>query len=62
MSANSKLISDKLREEIAKKSLGVCDPGAKQDGGWGKCTIKKLVVILLLKSNRNCGNRTAENS
>ena len=45
MSRNSKLISDKLREEIAKE-LGVYDQ-VKQDGGWGN--VPKLVVILLRK-------------
>ena len=38
MSRNSKLISDKLREEIAKE-LGVYDQ-VKQDGGWENVSSK----------------------
>ncbi len=42
MSRNSKLISDNLREEIAKE-LGVYEQ-VKQDGGWGNV------------SSKTCGN------
>lgn len=42
MSKNSKLISNALREEIAKE-LGVYEQ-VKQDGGWGNV------------SSKNCGN------
>lgn len=42
MSKNRKLISDKLREEIAQE-LGVYEQ-VKQDGGWGNV------------SSRTCGN------
>jgi len=42
MSRNRRIISDNLREEIAKE-LGVYDQ-VKQDGGWGNV------------SARNCGN------
>ncbi len=38
MSRNSKLISENLREEIAKE-LGVYDL-VKQDGGWGNVPSK----------------------
>ena len=39
MSRNSKLISENLREEIAKE-LGVYDK-VKQDGGWGNVSSKE---------------------
>ena len=42
MSRNRGIISENLREEIAKE-LGVYDQ-VKQDGGWGKV------------SSKNCGN------
>ena len=42
MSGNSKLISEKLKEEIAKE-LGVYDK-VKQEGGWGNV------------SSKDCGN------
>ena len=42
MSRNSKLISENLREEIAKE-LGVYEI-VKQDGGWGNV------------SSKDCGN------
>ena len=42
MSKNSKLISENLREEIAKE-LGVYEQ-VKQDGGWGNV------------SSKTCGN------
>ena len=42
MSRNSKLISNELREEIAKE-LGVYNQ-VKQDGGWGNV------------SSKTCGN------
>lgn len=42
MSRNSKLISNNLREEIAKE-LGVYEQ-VKQDGGWGNV------------SSKTCGN------
>ena len=42
MSGNRKLISEKLKEEIAKE-LGVYDK-VKQEGGWGNV------------SSKDCGN------
>ena len=41
MSRNSKLISQNLREEIAKE-LGVYDQVQQDGGSWGKCIIKRL--------------------
>ncbi len=44
MSRNSKLISENLREEIAKE-LGVYDQ-VKQDGGWQNVSSKKCGNIV----------------
>ena len=58
MSRNSKLISDKLREEIAKE-LGVYDQ-VKQDSGWGNVPSKTCGNIVTKAIE--IANRTAENS
>mgnify|MGYP000085873083 FL=1 len=56
MSNNRTIISDKLREEIAKE-LGVYDK-VKQDGGWGNVSSKTCGSIV--KKAIEIANRTAE--
>ena len=54
MSRNSKLISNELREEIAKE-LGVYDI-VKHDGGWGNVSAKQcgsMVAKAIEIANRN---------
>jgi len=58
MSNNKTVISNKLREEIAKE-LGVYDQ-VKQDGGWGNVSSKNCGNIV--KKAIEIANRTAENS
>ena len=56
MSNNRAIISDKLREEIAKE-LGVYDK-VKEDGGWGNVSSKTRGSIV--KKAIEIANRTAE--
>ena len=56
MSRNSKLISENLREEIAKE-LGVYDQ-VKQDGGWGNVPSKTCGNIV--KKAIEIANRSVE--
>lgn len=58
MSRNRKLISDNLREEIAKE-LGVYDQ-VKQDGGWGNIPSKTCGNIVTKAIE--IANRTARQS
>ena len=58
MSNNRKLISNQLREEIAKE-LGVYDQ-VKQDGGWGNVPSKTCGNIV--SKAIEIANRTAKNS
>ena len=58
MSNNKTVISNKLREEIAKE-LGVYDQ-VKQDGGWQNVSSKNCGNIV--KKAIEIANRTAENS
>ena len=58
MSNNRKLISNQLREEIAKE-LGVYDQ-VKQDGGWGNVPSKTCGNIV--SKAIEIANRTAQNS
>ena len=58
MSNNRKLISNELREEIAKE-LGVYDQ-VKQDGGWGNVPSKTCGNIV--SKAIEIANRTAQNS
>ena len=58
MSRNSKLISENLREEIAKE-LGVYDQ-VKQDGGWQNVSAKKcgnIVTKAIEIANRSVENK-----
>lgn len=58
MSRNSKLISENLREEIAKE-LGVYDQ-VKQDGGWQNVSSKKcgnIVTKAIEIANRSVENK-----
>lgn len=58
MSRNRKLISENLREEIAKE-LGVYDQ-VKQDGGWGNVPSKtcgNIVSKAIEIANRATENR-----
>ena len=58
MSRNRKLISENLREEIAKE-LGVYDQ-VKQDGGWGNVPSKtcgNIVTKAIEIANRAAENR-----
>lgn len=57
MSRNRKLISENLREEIAKE-LGVYDQ-VKQDGGWGNVPSKTCGNIV--SKAIEIANRAAEN-
>ena len=56
MSRNKGIISDKLREEIAKE-LGVFDQ-VKQDGGWGNVPSKPCGNIVTKAIE--IANRTSE--
>ena len=56
MSKNSKLISENLREEIAKE-LGVYDK-VKEDGGWGNVSSKTCGSIV--KKAIEIANRSVE--
>ena len=56
MSRNSKLISENLREEIAKE-LGVYDQ-VKKDGGWGNVPSKTCGNIV--KKAIEIANRSVE--
>ena len=56
MSNNRAIISDKLREEIAKE-LGVYDK-VKEDGGWRNVSSKTCGSIV--KKAIEIANRTAE--
>lgn len=56
MSNNRAIISDKLREEIAKE-LGVYDK-VKEDGGWSNVSSKTCGSIV--KKAIEIANRTAE--
>ena len=56
MSNNRAIISDKLREEIAKE-LGVYDK-VKEDGGWGNVSSKTCGSIV--KKAIEIANRTAD--
>ncbi len=58
MSNNRKLISNQLREEIAKE-LGVYDQ-VKQDGGWGNVPSKTCGNIV--SKAIEIANRAAQNS
>ena len=58
MSNNRKLISNELREEIAKE-LGVYDQ-VKQDGGWGNVPSKTCGNIV--SKAIEIANRSAQNS
>lgn len=58
MSNNRGVISEKLKEEIAKE-LGVYDQ-VKQDGGWGNVS-SKTCGNMVTKAIE-IANRTAENS
>ena len=58
MSNNRNLMSDKLKEEIAKE-LGVYDQ-VKQDGGWGNVS-SKTCGNMVTKAIE-IANRTAKNS
>lgn len=58
MSRNKGLISENLREEIAKE-LGVYDQ-VKQDGGWGNIPSKTCGNIVTKAIE--IANRTAENN
>ena len=58
MSRNSKLISNNLKEEIAKE-LGVYDQ-VKQDGGWGNIPSKtcgNIVTKAIEIANRTANNK-----
>lgn len=57
MSNNKTIISNKLREEIAKE-LGVYDQ-VKQDGGWGNVSSKTCGNIV--SKAIEIANRAAEN-
>lgn len=58
MSRNSKLISDNLREEIAKE-LGVYEQ-VKQDGGWQNVSSQKCGNIVTKAIE--IANRSVENN
>ena len=58
MSRNRNIISENLREEIAKE-LGVYDQ-VKQDGGWGNVSSKtcgNIVTKAIEIANRSVDNR-----
>ena len=56
MASNKNLMSQKLKEEIAKE-LGVYDK-VKEDGGWGNVSSKTCGSIV--KKAIEIANRTAE--
>ena len=58
MSRNSKLMSENLREEIAKE-LGVYDQVKKDGGSWGNVSSKKCGNII--SKAIEIANRSVEN-